>query len=162
LLMMPGPNGRRLHSRFRIGPGVLGTRPASVLLEEVHGLQKPHSHYDLSMSQVRAPGVVRGKNLGRSESRFAPPLSPSPFIPANAGIQGRELGHEPKSPLPHGTERRFKHISSRSSCCSCNASTRFERGWACPQARASSITPYALWTCSGSRRRERGSLTPSR
>jgi hypothetical protein len=40
LLEVQGQNGRRLHPRFPIGAGVLGSRPASVLLEEIAWLQE--------------------------------------------------------------------------------------------------------------------------
>jgi hypothetical protein len=63
LLEMPQPNGRRLHSRYRLSSGVLGCRPASFRLEAVYGLQEQNSHHDVSMHEVRAPNVVRGKSL---------------------------------------------------------------------------------------------------
>ena len=63
LLKMPGSNGRRLHPRFPIRPGILGAGPACFLLEEVLGLQEQHSYQDLSLHEMRAPGVVRGKAL---------------------------------------------------------------------------------------------------
>jgi hypothetical protein len=52
-----------LHSQYRLSSGVLGCRPASFRLEEVYGLQEQHSYHDVSMHEVRAPGIVRGKNL---------------------------------------------------------------------------------------------------
>src|SRR5256885_13239991 len=49
----------------------------------------------------------------RDEFRFARPLNRSPFIPAKAGIQGRELGQRTGSPLPRGrTELRGNSTSS--------------------------------------------------
>src|SRR5262249_13989300 len=45
--------------------------------------------------------------LERDEFRFAPPLNQSPFVPAEAGTQGGELGQRTGSPLPRGrTESR--------------------------------------------------------
>ena len=63
LLEMQGENGGWLHPRFSIGPGVLGCRPAPVLLEEVPWLQEQRAHNDISLHEMRSVGIVRGEAL---------------------------------------------------------------------------------------------------
>jgi hypothetical protein len=50
-----------------MGPGILGVGPAFFQLEglseDVSGRQEQHSYHDVSMHEVRAPGVVRAKGL---------------------------------------------------------------------------------------------------
>src|SRR5882724_544590 len=107
---MPGPNGRRLHPRFPIRPGDLGARPACFLLEEVNGLQEQHSYQDVSMHEVRAPGVVRGKELvakadvnacqaathTRTHAVHRPPLhNPGQRLMTRSGLQKRLIQDQP-------------------------------------------------------------------
>jgi hypothetical protein len=53
---------------------------------------------------LSAPSKKSFCQLDRDEFRSAPPLNQSPFIPAKAGIQGRESGQE-LGPRFRGDER---------------------------------------------------------
>src|SRR5262249_49601706 len=72
-------NGRWLYPRCPNGPGVLGCRPASVLLEAISWLQEQRAHHDLSLHEMRSVGIVRGEvlvavsALGRSGHKIAEP-----------------------------------------------------------------------------------------
>src|SRR5215470_641591 len=60
LLEVQVQNGRWLHPRFGIGAGVLGSRPASVLLAEIPRLQEQGTHHHVSLHEMRGVGIVRG------------------------------------------------------------------------------------------------------
>jgi hypothetical protein len=53
-----------------------------------------------------------GTQLDRNEFRFVPPLSQAPFIPAKAGIQGRDLGRELGSRF-RGDERKQEAMQTQ-------------------------------------------------
>src|SRR5215470_8981072 len=69
-------------------------------------LRRARPHTRPSRARPTWRGTVLAKaargDLERDASTFAPPLNQSPFVPAEAGTQGQELGQSAGSPLPRG------------------------------------------------------------